>query len=119
MTLASLLGQDTMFGKLKDLFSPQAREARLNSKLDELRRRTPVPVLWLYGKTQSGKTSLIKFLTGAEDAEIGHGFRPCTRFSRTYDFPTSEAPLLTFLDTRGVDEPGYDPAEDLAQFDSK
>jgi uncharacterized protein (DUF697 family) len=24
--------------------------------------------------------------------------------------------LLTFLDTRGVDEPGYDPAEDLARF---
>jgi len=116
---ALLSGRRNMFGKLKELFSAEQREARLNSKLDELRRRTPVPVLWLYGKTQSGKTSLIKFLTGAEDAEIGHGFRPCTRFSRTYDFPTSEAPLLTFLDTRGVDEPGYDPAEDLAQFDSK
>jgi uncharacterized protein (DUF697 family) len=116
---ALLSGRLNMFGKLKELFSAEQRAARLNSKLDELRRRTPVPVLWLYGKTQSGKTSLIKFLTGAEDAEIGQGFRPCTRFSRTYDFPTSDAPLLTFLDTRGVDEPGYDPAEDLAQFDSK
>src|SRR5262249_39075669 len=44
-------------------------------------------------------------------------FMPCTRFSRRYQFPTPEAPLLTFLDTRGLDEPGYDPAEDLARFD--
>src|SRR5262249_1807716 len=31
-------------------------------------------------------------------------------------FPTPEAPLLTFLDTRGLDEPGYDPHEDLERF---
>ena len=55
--------------------------------------------IWLFGKTQSGKTSIIKFLTGASDAEIGSGFRPCTRFSREYDFPNAEAPLLSFLDT--------------------
>src|SRR5215831_8488760 len=115
---ALLSGRRNMFGKLKELFSAEQREARLNAKLDELRRRTPVPVLWLYGKTQSGKTSLIKFLTGAEEAEIGQGFRPCTRYSRQYQFPTSEAPLLTFLDTRGVDEPGYDPREDLDRFDA-
>src|SRR5262249_29947347 len=77
----------------------------------------PVPLLWLFGKTQSGKTSVVKFLTRADAAEIGQGFRPCTRFSRLFEFPTREAPLLTFLDTRGLDEPGYDPAEDLAQFD--
>src|SRR5439155_14546597 len=35
-----------------------------------------------------------------------------------YQFPTPEAPLLTFLDTRGVDEPGYDPREDLDRFDN-
>src|SRR5271168_5259789 len=108
-----------MFARLRQLFSPQYRETRLREKLEELRKQTPVPVFWLFGKTQSGKTSLVKFLTGAEDAEIGEGFRPCTRFSRLYQFPTPEAPLLTFLDTRGMDEPGYDPAEDLAQFDSQ
>ena len=79
----------------------------------------PVPVFWLYGKTQSGKTSIIKYLTGAEAAEIGQGFKPCTRHSREYHFPTPEAPLLTFLDTRGIDEPSYDPAEDLARFDEQ
>lgn len=106
-----------MLGKLTALFSARHREERLKATLEELRKKTPVPVFWLFGKTQSGKTSLVKFLTGAEEAEIGHGFRPCTRFSREYLFPTPDAPLLTFLDTRGMDEPGYDPAEDLARFD--
>jgi uncharacterized protein (DUF697 family) len=105
-----------MFDGLKGLFSAERRQARLQARLDKIRQRLPVPVFWLFGKTQSGKTSVIKYLTGADQAQIGSGFQPCTRFSRRYEFPTPEAPLLTFLDTRGLDEPGYDPAEDLAQF---
>lgn len=93
-----------------------ADEAEIQSRLEDLRRHNPAPVFWLFGKTQSGKTSLVKYLTGAADAEIGHGFQPCTRFSRIYEFPTAEAPILRFLDTRGVDEPGYDPAVDLGTF---
>ena len=89
----------------------------LHKRLEELRQRAPVPVFWLFGKTQTGKTSIVRFLTGAEDAEIGAGFKPTTRFSRRYQFPLAEAPLLTFLDTRGLDEPGYDPAEDIAAFE--
>src|SRR5262249_39849892 len=52
-----------------------------------------------------------------ERAEIGMGFQPCTRFSTRYVFPNDQAPLMNFLDTRGLDEPSYDPAEDLARFD--
>ena len=107
-----------MFDHLKTMFSKEARDAGLKKRLEKLRAHTPVPVFWLIGKTQSGKTSIIRYLTGAEDAEIGQGFKPCTRYSRQYQFPTPEAPLLTFLDTRGLDEPGYDPAEDLAKFDA-
>src|SRR5713101_8603050 len=107
-----------MLEKVRQWFSTR-RDAQLQQRLDLLRERTPVPVLWLFGKTQSGKTSLIRYLTGADDAEIGRGFRPCTRFSRQYQFPTSEAPLLTFLDTRGVDEPGYDLEEDLKRFNDQ
>lgn len=100
-------------------FSASGREAEVQERLADARRRAPVPVLWLFGKTQSGKTSIVKHLTGANEAEIGNGFKPCTRFSREYDFPSSEAPLLSFLDTRGFDEPGYDPVEDIEQFDDK
>ncbi|HTU18615.1 MAG TPA: DUF697 domain-containing protein [Gemmataceae bacterium] len=108
-----------MFERIRRIFSGSEREARLQEHLERLRQRMPIPVFWLFGKTQSGKTSIIKYLTGAESAEIGKGFQPCTRFSRQYQFPLPEAPLLTFLDTRGLDEPGYDPSEDLAQFNNQ
>jgi uncharacterized protein (DUF697 family)/predicted GTPase len=108
-----------MLEKVKRLLSSRARDEQLHEHLERLRQRLPIPVFWLLGKTQSGKTSIIKYLTGAESAEIGQGFRPCTRFSRLYQFPTAEAPLLTFLDTRGLDEAGYDPAEDLASFNAR
>lgn len=95
------------------------KDAEYHERLDRLVQAAPIPVFWLFGKTQSGKTSIIKYLTDAQDAEIGQGFRPCTRFSREYLFPTSEVPLLDFLDTRGLEEPGYDPEEDLAAFNAK
>src|SRR5262249_59256085 len=71
------------------------------------------PVVWLLGKVQSGKTSLIRVLTGCSAAEIGDGFRACTKTSRIFDFP-EEAPLVRFLDTRGMGEAGYDPFENPA-----
>ncbi|WP_295559707.1 DUF697 domain-containing protein [uncultured Hyphomicrobium sp.] len=71
------------------------------------------PVVWLLGKVQSGKTSVIRAITGSSDAEIGDGFRPCTRTSRLYAFP-QDMPVLRFLDTRGLGEVDYDPAEDMA-----
>src|SRR3954470_10627738 len=76
-----------MFSALRSLFSPAAREAELNQHLEQMRQRLPVPVLWLIGKTQTGKSSIVRTLTGAADAEIGQGFRPCTRHSRRYQFP--------------------------------
>ncbi len=89
----SVLRISVMFDRLKRLFSASAREARLQEHLERLRREIPVPILWLFGKTQSGKTSIVKYLTGAESAEIGKGFQPCTRFSQQYQFPLREAPL--------------------------
>jgi uncharacterized protein (DUF697 family) len=108
-----------MLEKLRQLLHLTSHDQRVQNRLDILRQHTPIPVIWFFGKTQSGKTSLIKSLTGAEETEIGQGFKPCTRFSRRYPFPTAEAPLLTFLDTRGMDEPGYDPEEDLKQFNDQ
>ncbi|MFO0871455.1 MAG: DUF697 domain-containing protein [Pirellulales bacterium] len=93
-------------------------EEEYREELAEVLRRRPVPLFWLLGKTGSGKTSLVRFLTGAADAEIGNGFRPQTRDSRRYDFPSAEDPLLRFLDTRGLGESRYDPREDLRAFDS-
>jgi len=71
----------------------------------------PLPTLWLLGNTGAGKSSLVRALTG--EAEVGSGFEPCTRTARAFDFPIGH-PVLRFLDTRGLGETGYDPAEDLA-----
>ena len=68
------------------------------------------PVLWLLGKTGAGKTSIIRALTGA--GVVGDGFRPQTRGIETHDFP-AEAPVVRFLDTRGLGEAGYDATADL------
>jgi uncharacterized protein (DUF697 family) len=108
-----------MLQKVLSLFRRSGREPSLERWFVDLRQKAPVPIFWMLGRTQSGKTTLIKYLTGATEAEIGRGFRPCTRSSREYDFPTSEAPLLSFLDTRGLDEPGYDAKEDLAHFNEQ
>jgi uncharacterized protein (DUF697 family) len=82
------------------------------------RVRRLAPVVWLIGKVQSGKTSIIGTLTGAGDAEIGAGFRACTKTARIFDFP-EEAPIIRFLDTRGLGEAAYDPAADIAYSEDR
>lgn len=71
------------------------------------------PVVWLIGKVQSGKSSIVRALTGASEAEIGSGFKACTATARVYDHP-AEAPVIRFLDTRGLGEAAYDPGPDIA-----
>lgn len=99
--------------------APLSAEAAFARAKEELIRRAPTPLFWLFGKAQSGKSSIIRFLTGLNDISIGLGFRPTTRQSAVYDFPSREAPLLRFLDTRGLGEVRYDPSEDLARFDDE
>lgn len=101
------------------VFSPRISEEELSEKLQALRQQLPTPVFWLLGKTQSGKTSIIRTLTGRSDAEIGNGFQACTRTARQYEFPTPEDCLIRFLDTRGLGEVDYDPSEDLALFQAQ
>src|SRR5215510_5558843 len=77
------------------------------------RARQFAPVVWLIGKVQSGKSSIVRVLTQSTEAEVGSGFRACTRMARVFDFP-QDAPIIRFLDTRGLGEVDYDPAEDIA-----
>jgi len=77
-------------------------------------RAAMVPVIWLVGKTASGKTSIVQALTGDDKAHIGNGFEPCTSTAQFYDHP-NDAPVMRFLDTRGLGEPHYNPTEDLEQ----
>lgn len=77
------------------------------------KRQETLPVLWLMGKTGAGKTSIIQRLTGDTRAQIGNGFEPCTNGSAYYDYP-AEVPVMRFLDTRGLGEAHYHPADDMA-----
>ncbi len=76
-------------------------------------QRQTVPVIWLLGKTGSGKSSIVQALTGDDKAQIGNGFEPCTTTAHFYNHPNT-APVMRFLDTRGLGESEYDPSDDLA-----
>ena len=76
------------------------------------------PVIWLLGKVQSGKTSIVRALTEATAAEVGLGYKPCTRTAEIFDF-RPRPPAIRFLDTRGLGEKGYDPTEDIALHQSQ
>jgi hypothetical protein len=90
------------------------------SVTEDARSRAQViaPVVWLLGKTGAGKTAIVAALTGDPRATVGEGFEPCTRTAAFYDVPP-EVPLLRFLDTRGLEEPDYDPAKDIAKCETQ
>jgi uncharacterized protein (DUF697 family) len=116
---AKLPDLDALAGRLsasigdvwKAVVSPSrdpAQEAEIAAKAT-----LAAPVVWLVGKVQSGKSSIVRALTGATEAEVGSGFKACTATSRIYDHP-ADAPVIRFLDTRGLGEAAYDPAADIA-----
>ena len=100
----------------------QRREAERRAEealAEEALARAPVPTLGLLGRTGAGKSSIVQALTGSDAAEIGDGYRPCTRIAQQYDWPDAAAPVLRFLDTRGLGEVDYDAAADLRDFASQ
>ncbi len=107
--------QERLSRRLSDVWSvvvAPASEPEADHEIAE-QARSMAPVVWLIGKVQSGKSSIVRALTGCAEAEVGSGFKACTRTARAFDFPDA-APVIRFLDTRGLGEVGYDPAEDIA-----
>jgi uncharacterized protein (DUF697 family) len=101
------------------IFSAALNARRASEATDTVAEelRVHATVVWLLGKVQSGKTSIVRAVTRDAAAEVGRGFKPCTRFSRIYDFP-QEMPIVRFLDTRGLGEVDYDPDEDLSWLEN-
>ncbi len=96
------------------LLKPQLETEQFQQLLNTARPADTLPVIWLLGKTQAGKSSIVQALTGNPNVLIGNGFQPCTRTLAYFDYP-SAAPVVRFLDTRGLGEVAYDPTEDLRQ----
>ncbi|MGE0628424.1 MAG: YcjF family protein [Hyphomicrobiaceae bacterium] len=107
---------DLMLGAWKTVVSPPADPA-IDEAISQ-RAAATAPVVWLIGKVQSGKSSIVKALTGATSAEIGDGLKACTRTATVFDFP-ADAPVIRFLDTRGLGEASYDAAADIAFAESQ
>lgn len=99
--------------RVRRAVAPTGRPEEIEKYLAEVRSRIPTPTFWLFGKTQSGKSSIVRLLTGADAAAIGSGFRPCTPATQRFRYPSDDMPLLSFLDTRGLGDPAYDPQADL------
>ncbi len=98
------------------VFTPRLDDEQLSKRLEAIKSSMPTPVFWLLGKTQSGKTSIIKALTGDSRAQIGNGMHACTRTSFIYNFPDSQDCIMRFLDTRGLGEVDYEPDYDIEAF---
>lgn len=98
------------------VFTPRLDDEEINQRLSTVKSAMPIPVFWLLGKTQSGKTSIINALTGDSRAQIGNGMHPCTRTAFIYDFPDSQDCFMRFLDTRGLGEVDYEPDSDIEAF---
>lgn len=88
--------------KVSGLF--KVNEAEIAEILAKIRAELPTTEVLLIGKPQSGKSSIIRGLTGVSAEIVGQGFRPHTTHTQRYNYPTGDLPLLTFTDTVGLGE---------------
>lgn len=104
---------------IKQILKPDVNPVQLDQAMNDIRQRSSLPVVWLLGKTQSGKSSIVQALTGSTRAEIGQGYKACTRTADVYEFPDADTAFIRFLDTRGLGEVGYDPGDDMAYCEQR
>ena len=101
------------------VLAPEVDPQKLDDRLRAAKSALPPPVIWLLGKAQSGKTSLVHAMTGSSRAEIGNGFRPCTPVAQMYSFPDEDECFLRFLDTRGLGEAGRDGCAEIPELEAQ
>ncbi len=70
--------------------------------LAEVRQQLPTTEALLIGKPQSGKSSIVRGLTGVSADIVGQGFKPHTQHTQRYAYPSDDLPLLIFTDTVGL-----------------
>lgn len=103
--------------KLTGWFSVDAAE--IAAILEQIRAELPSTEVILVGKPQTGKSSIIRAMTGVSAAIVGQGFRPHTAHTQRYAYPTDEVPLLIFTDTIGLGETASETATIIAELQSQ
>ncbi|GAX35242.1 GTPase family protein [Nodularia sp. NIES-3585] len=83
-------------------------ETEVAEILATVRAELPTTEALLIGKPQSGKSSIVRGLTGVSVEIVGQGFRPHTQHTQRYAYPSSELPLLIFTDTVGLGDVNQD-----------
>ncbi len=86
--------------KIPELF--QVSDQQIAEILETVREKLPTTEAILIGKTQSGKSSIVRGLTGVSNDIVGQGFRPHTKHTNQYNYPSDDLPLLIFTDTVGL-----------------
>ncbi len=104
--LKNLLPPETLKQKL--FGSLWVDEAEIAQILTQLRGELPTTEALLIGKPQSGKSSIVRGLTGASAEIVGQGFQPHTQNTTRYAYPSEDLPLLIFTDTVGLGDLGHD-----------
>jgi uncharacterized protein (DUF697 family)/predicted GTPase len=83
-------------------------EEQIAEILEKVRSELPTTEALLIGKPQSGKSSIVRGLTGVSADIIGQGFRPHTQYTKRYAYPAKDLPLLIFTDTVGLGDLNQD-----------
>jgi uncharacterized protein (DUF697 family)/predicted GTPase len=91
-------------------------EPRLQELIQQVRADLPTTQALLIGKPQSGKSSIVRGLTGISAEVIGQGFRPHTSHTQRYAYPTAELPLLIFTDTVGLGDGAQQTSEVIQEL---
>ncbi|MEQ8758100.1 MAG: GTPase [Coleofasciculus sp. G1-WW12-02] len=98
--LQKLLPTEQVTQTVIDWFS--VNETQVAEILASVRKELPTTEALLIGKPQSGKSSIVRGLTGVSAEIVGQGFRPHTQYTERYAYPSNDLPLLIFTDTVGL-----------------
>lgn len=104
--LTKLLPVDQVSKTVGEWFSID--DAQVGEILATVRTQLPTTEALLIGKPQTGKSSIVRGLTGVSAEIIGQGFRPHTQNTQRYAYPSPDLPLLVFTDTVGLGDVNQD-----------
>ncbi|QYX30094.1 YcjF family protein [Sphaerospermopsis torques-reginae] len=104
--LTQLLPVDQVTQTIGKWFS--VNDAEVAEILATIRTQLPTTEALLIGKPQTGKSSIVRGLTGVSAEIIGQGFRPHTQNTQRYAYPADDLPLIVFTDTVGLGDVNKD-----------